>query len=47
MLGFSQVFKPIKWQDLLQGGKNGCNAFRTAAKINFSEKHILGLGTVQ
>ena len=36
-----------KMQDLLQGGKNGCTAFRTAAKINFSEKNILGLGTVQ
>jgi len=38
MLGFSQVFKPIKWQDLLEEGKNGCknNAFRT----------ILGLGAL-
>ena len=44
MLGFSQVWKPIKWQDLLEEGKNGRNAFRTGAKIHFSEKSILGLG---
>ena len=44
MLGFSQVLKPIKWQDLLEEGKNGRNAFPTGAKIHFSEKNILGLG---
>ena len=38
MLGFSQVLKPIKWQDLLEEGKNGRNAFPTGAKIHFSEK---------
>ena len=43
MLGFSQVLKPIKWQDLLEKGKNARNAFRTGAKIHFSEKNILGL----
>ena len=43
MLGFSQLSKPTKWQDLLEKGKNGRNAFRTGAKIHFSEKHILGL----
>ena len=43
MLGFSQLSKPMKWQDLLEKGKNGCNAFRTGAKIHFSEKNILGL----
>ena len=43
MLGFSQVLKPIKWQDLLEEGKNGPNAFRTGARIHFSEKNILGL----
>ena len=40
MLGFSQVLKPIKWQDLLEEGKNGRNAFRTGAKIHFSEKIV-------
>ena len=35
---FLQVLKPIKWQDLLEGGKNGRNAFQTGAKIRFSEK---------
>ena len=44
MLGFLQVLKPIKWQDLLEEGQNGRNAFRTGAKIHFSEKNILGLG---
>ena len=38
MLGFSQLSKAIKWQDLLEKGKNGRNAFRTGAKIHFSEK---------
>ena len=42
MLGFSQLPKPIKWQDLLEK-KNGRNASRTGAKIHFSEKNILGL----
>ena len=46
MLGFSQLSKPIKWQDLLERGKNGRNAFRTGAKIYFSEKNILGLGAL-
>ena len=42
MLGFSQVLKPIKWQDLLEEGKNGRSAFRTGAKIHFSEKIVWG-----
>ena len=42
MLGFSQVLKPIKWQDLLGKGKNGRNAFRTGAKVYFSEKKYCG-----
>ena len=46
MLGFLQLSKPIKWQDLLQKWKNGGNAFRTGAKIHFSEKNILGLGAL-
>ena len=45
-LGFSQVLEPVKWQDLLEGGKNGCNAFQTSGKIHFSEKNILGLGAL-
>ena len=45
MLGFSQVLKPVKRQDLLEKGNNGRNAFGTSAKIHFSEKKILGLGT--
>ena len=44
MLGFSQLLKPIKWQDLLEEGKNSRNAFRTGAKIDFSDKNILALG---
>ena len=45
MLGFSQVLKPIKWQDLLEEGKNGRrgNAFRTGAKIYFSGKAYFGI----
>ena len=46
MLGFSHVLKPIKWQDMLEEGKNGRNAFPTGAKIRFSEKNILGLGAL-
>jgi len=34
---------PIKWQDLLEEGKN---AFRTGAMIHFSEKNILRLGAL-
>ena len=44
MLGFSQVLKPIKWQDLLEEGRNGRNAFRTDAKIHFIKKRVFGLG---
>ena len=43
MLGFSQLSKPIKWQDLLEKGKNGCNALRTSAKIHFNEKKYFGV----
>ena len=45
MLGFSQVLKPIKWQDLLEEGKNGRhgNAFQTGAKIYFSGKAYFGI----
>ena len=46
MRGFSQVLKSIKWHSLLEGGKSGCNAFRTGAKIHVSEKNILGLGAI-
>ena len=46
ILGFSQILNPVKWHDLLQEGKNGRNAFRTGAKIHFSEKNILGLGAL-
>ena len=46
MLGFSQVLRPLKWQDSLEEGKNGRNAFQTGAKIHFSEKNILGLGAL-
>ena len=46
MLGFSQLSKPIKWQDLLEKGKNGRNASRKGAKIHLSEKNILGLGAL-
>ena len=31
----------------LEKGKNGRNAFRTGAKIYFSEKNILGLGALE
>ena len=44
MLGFSQVLKPIKRQDLLENGKYGRKAFRTGAKIHFSEKIFWSLG---
>ena len=46
MLGFSQVFKLIKRQDLLEKGKNGRNAFRTDENIHFSVKSISGLGAL-
>jgi len=42
MLGFSQVLKTIKWQDLLEEEKNGRNAFETAAKIHFRNKIFWG-----
>ena len=39
MLGFSQVLKPIKWQDLLEEGKNGRDAFPTGqCKDSFYRK---------
>ena len=44
MIGFSQVLKPMKRQDLLEKGKNDRNAFQTGAKIHVNEKNILGLG---
>lgn len=40
MLGFSQVLKPIKWQDLLEV-KNGCNEFQRG------KKNILGQGVLE
>ena len=40
-----QVWKPIKWQDLL-GGKNGCSTFRTGAKIHFRKKNLGVRGTL-
>ena len=46
MLGFFASFEPIKWQDLLEEGKNGHNALRKGAKIHFSEINILGLGAL-
>ena len=46
MFGFPQVLKAIKWQDLLEEGKNGCNAVWIGAKIRFSEKNILGMGAL-
>ena len=42
MLGFSQLSKPIKWQNWLEKGKNCRNVFRTGAKIHFSEKKHFG-----
>ena len=33
-------------QGLVEEAKNGCYAFRTGAKIHFSEKNILGLGAL-
>ena len=48
MIGFAQVLKPIKWQDLLEEEKGGRNAFRTGAKIHFSEKKYFGVrGTLK
>ena len=44
MLGF---LKPIKWQDLLEEGKNVRDALQKGAKIQFSEIKILGLGALQ
>ena len=38
MLGFLQVLKPMKWQDLLEEEKNGRNVFRIGTRIHFSEK---------
>ena len=43
MVGFLQVLKHIKWEDLSEEGKkNGCTALRTGAKIHYSAKNILG-----
>ena len=42
-----QVLKPIKWQNLLEEGKSGSNAFSTGAKIYvYSEKKIWGFGAL-
>ena len=43
MLGFSQLSKPIKWQDLLEKGKITAMRF---AKIHLGEKTFLGLGAL-
>ena len=40
---FRKFCKPIKRQDLLEKGKTGRNAFRTGAKIHFSEKNYFGV----
>ena len=37
------TFKPINWQNLLDEGENGPNAFLTDAKIHFSEKKYFGV----
>lgn len=36
----------VKWQDLFEEEKIGCNAFRTGGKIHLKEKSILGLGAL-
>ena len=41
------VLKHIKWQDLLEEGINGRNAFRTGARIHFCEKNVSGLEALQ
>ena len=46
MFGSSQALKLIKRQDFLEEEKNGRSAFRTGAKIHFSEKNNLGLGAL-
>ena len=43
MFGFSQVLKPIKWQDLLEEGKNGRSGFQTGAKIHFERIKYFGI----
>ena len=48
MLGFSQLSKPLKWQNLIEKGKNSRDAFRTGAKIHFRKKKYFGvMGTLQ
>ena len=41
-----RVRRGVKWQDLLEEEKIGCNAFRTGGKIHLKEKGILGLGAL-
>ena len=43
MLGFLQLSKPLKWQDLLEKGKKSRDAFQTGAEIHFSKKNVLRL----
>ena len=44
MLGFSQVLKPIKWQDLLEGGeKIAAMRFEQVQRLILARKKNLNL----
>ena len=46
MLGFSHVLKLLKWQYLLEEGKNGRNSYQTGAKIHFRKRYRGVKGTL-
>jgi len=43
MLGFAQVLKPIKWQDLLEKEKVAATRLEQVQKSIPAKKNILGL----
>ena len=46
MLDFSQVLKPIKWQDLFEEGKKATMPFKELQGFILAKKSILGQGAL-
>ena len=43
MLGFSQVLKPLKWQDLLEEGKKSPQCISNMCKDSLQRKQYFGV----
>ena len=46
MLDFSQVLKPIKWQDLFEEGKKATIPFKELQGFILAKKNFLGQGAL-